>query len=251
MAQSYWPFVGTDTTETQYSELFRRLVESGVWGGANDSKLKAYGDSSGLFIKLPAGAPDYAFVRGHMYQSDTAIVSTAVTPGSVGARTDLFVLRFDPALSTIVPAVIAGTSGSPGIVPAPTQTDTGIYELPLATIAMGASASTVTAGMVTDVRKFSSHLFGNWTTANRPATPRDGQPGYNETLAVPEYWDAVAAAWKPFVITAVTASMLSTGEQHNLEAGNSLKVAGHILTVSLASGGAPSSPADKDVWISY
>lgn len=203
MTQSYWPFDGIDTTETQYSQLFRRLQMSGVWGAPNDTALKAYGDGSGLNVKLPANG--YAIVRGHMYFTD-AIVSTAVIVGDASPRLDLLVLRLDPTANTITPVVIKGTPGA-GVAPAPVQTDAGNWDLPLAEIAVAASAATITAGNVTDVRWFAAHQWGLWTTATRPASPRQGQPGFNQTLAAPEYWDG--SGWVLFTPTSIDAAILT------------------------------------------
>lgn len=192
MAESSYPFDNADTTETQYSQLFRRLRVTGVWGAPDDTALKAFGDSSGMQVKLPAG---FAIVRGHAYVND-ATKTVAVGASGAVARIDTLVLRLDPSANTIVPVVVAGTPGS-GVGPTLTQTDAAIYELPLSNIAVGVSAATITAGVVTDQRIFTGIDYVSWTTSTRPTSPRTGQPGFNVSTGKPEYYDG--SAWKEFV----------------------------------------------------
>ena len=75
MTQTYWPFDNADTTETQYSQLFRRLQNTGVWGDPLDNTLKILA-SAGMTVTLKAG---YAFIRGHMYYNDADVA--IVVPG--------------------------------------------------------------------------------------------------------------------------------------------------------------------------
>jgi len=235
MAETSWPFDPDDTTEVQYSQIFRRLVSSGVWGTPSDTELKVFADSSGMKVKLPAG---FAFVRGHMYWN-SAELELDISTADSSARVDSVVLTLDPSANEIVAEVLPGTPGS-STPPALTLDDAGIYQVRLANVAVGASVSTISSGDVTDVRSFAGQDFGLWTTANRPASPRLGQPGYNTSLSRPEYWDG--STWKSFIITSVTASMIS--DQGNITAGNSLKVGGRSIWVQATDPGG----ADGDLW---
>lgn len=201
MAETSYPFDNADTTETQYSRLFRLLVDSGVWGTPAGTELKAFGDSSGMQVKLPAG---FSFVRGHLYYND-AQKTIALNVGGATARIDTLVLRLDPSANSIVAAIVQGTPGAGA--PALTQTDAAIYELPIADIAVGVSATTVTAGNVTDRRVFTGSDFGLWTTATRPSSPRMGKAGFNATTLLPEVWDGTT--WAGFAPTSLDPTLLS------------------------------------------
>lgn len=243
MTSSYWPFDGTDTTETQYSQLFRRLQSDGVWGEPGDVTLKLF-QGSGMTPVLKAG---YAFVRGHMYYND-ADLNVPFDAADATARIDRLVLRLNPTANTIVPTIVKGTAGA-GAPNAITQTDAANYDILLNEVAIGASATNILTADITDKRTFMGHVFGLWTTATRPGTavgtaaPRKGQPGFNTTTGVPEYWDG--AAWKDFVVTAVTAAMISSGQQALLNnVGNALKVGGHSIFVQATDPGG----AEGDLW---
>lgn len=236
MAESYWPFDGTDTSETQYSQLFRRMQATGVWGDDSDQSCKLVA-GAGLIPVLKAG---YALVRGHMYYNDSDL-PVPITAGGAASRVDLAVLRLDPSANTIKCAVLPGTGGS-STAPVPTQTDAAVYEMPISAVAVGASATSIVSSNLTDVRPFMGHIFGEWTTANRPVNPRKGQPGYNLTDGRPEYWNG--ATWKSF-LPDITASMIT--DPDNLTAGNSLKIGGRRIYVQ---SGTPTSPipAANDLW---
>lgn len=250
MTSSYWPFDGTDTTETQYSQLFRRLQADGVWGEPGDTTLKLV-QGSGMIPVLKAG---YAFVRGHMYYND-ADLNITFAAADATARVDRLVLRLNPTANTITPTIIAGTPGS-GVGNALTQTDAANYDILIAEVTIPGSATNIlTANINSDVRTFMGHVFGLWTTATRPGTavgtaaPRKGQPGFNTTTAKPEYWDG--AAWQNFTPTSLTASMITdpanfTGSARVGEAANALKVGGRTIWVQ--SGDPGGSAADGDLW---
>lgn len=253
MTQSYWPFDGVDTTETQYSQLFRRMQYTGVWANPGDSTLKVVPQAlMQVQLSLQSALQAYALVRGHMYSTDAAVtgLTIGVAPSAGQTRRDTIVLRLDPTANTITPVVVAGTAAATGTQTAPAlqATDAAQYDLPLADIDVVSGTTTISAGMITDRRLYMGHVFGLWTTANRPTTPRDGQPGFNSTLRVPEYWDANTTTWIPMVLTAVTAAMIAGSEQLLLSVGNSKKVNGLNVTSNQT---APTTPNDKDLWFSF
>lgn len=249
MADNYWPFDNADTTETQYSQLFRRLQSDGVWGEPGDTTLQLV-QGSGMTPVLKAG---YAFVRGHMYYND-ADRNVAFDAADASARIDRLVLRLDPTANTIVPVIVKGTAGA-GVPAAITQTDAGSYDILLHEVAIGASATNILTANITDRRTFMAHMWGLWTTVTRPgtavgtATPRKGQPGFNTTTGKPEYWDG--SAWTSFSPSSITASMVSdpsnfTGSSKVGEAANALKVGGRTIWVQATDPGG--SAADGDLW---
>lgn len=249
MTSSYWPFDGTDTTETQYSQLFRRLQSDGVWGEPGDNTLKLV-QGSGMIPVLKSG---YALVRGHMYYND-ADLNVTFAAADATARIDRLVLRLDPTANTITPTIVKGTAGS-GTPNAITQTDAANYDVLIDEVNIGASATNILTADITDKRTFMGQVWGLWTTATRPGTgvgtvsPRKGQPGFNTTTSKPEYWDG--SAWVNFSPSTFTASMISdpanfTGSSRVGEAANSLKVGGRTIWVQSSDPGG--SAADGDLW---
>ena len=183
MAQTSYPFDGSSVSETLYSQFFRQLQDTGVAGSINGLDLKASGDSSGMNVKVQ---PGFAIVRGHAYQSTAVETLTIAAADSSAVRIDLVVLRLDPAANSIVLAVLTGTAG--GSEPAPTQTDTGNYELPLAAVTVAANATTISSANVADRRRYTGTRVRAWTTDTRPSGPRVGQLGFNSTTSLYEYW---------------------------------------------------------------
>ncbi|MCY0933622.1 tail fiber domain-containing protein [Streptomyces sp. H34-S4] len=188
MAQSSYPFDGQTTSETQYSQFFRELQDNGVCADPTATDLRVSGDGSGMNVKVQPGK---AILRGHAYAS-TAVETLIISAADASPRTDRVILRLDPAANSIVLAVIKGTPG--GGIPTLNQTDAGIYEMGLATITVGASATTILAGDVTQQRRFVGSRIGIWSTTLRPTTPRQGRLGYNVDANAWEFWDGTT--WK-------------------------------------------------------
>jgi hypothetical protein len=167
MAQTSWPFENVDTTETQFSQMFRNIGE-GVKGSSAGTELKPFGDSSGLQVKVPAGQ---AMVRG-IYYASTATETLAVTTAHATlARIDSVILELDPSANSILLRVLAGTAASTPSAPSLTQTDAGIYQIRLANVAVAAAATTIAAGNVTDTRTFISDASVAWDSiTGKPST---------------------------------------------------------------------------------
>ncbi|MGM9381123.1 tail fiber domain-containing protein [Streptomyces antibioticus] len=196
MSISSYPFDGQAVSEGQYSYLFRELAShSGIAGpeGLGTTSFSVYGDGTGMNVKVN---PGFAIVRGHAVQS-TATETITIAAASAAQRYDRVVLRLDPTANSITLAVVQGTSG--GGVPALTQTDTGIYEFPLATVTVPVGAATITSGNVQGEREFLGNTVGAWTTATRPKTPRMGRLGFNNSTKVWEFWDGTQ--WKDLAPT--------------------------------------------------
>jgi hypothetical protein len=188
VAITSYPFDSQAVTETDYSRLFREFQSTGVADSVGGTGLSVYADGTGMTVKVNSG---FAIVRGHAIYS-TAIEPLTVTASNTTARVDRVVLKLDPATNSITLVVKAGTAGS-STPPALTQTDTGIYELSLATVAVGANVTSISAASVTGDRQFVGNTVGGWTTATRPSSPRTGRLGYNTTTATWEFWSG--SAW--------------------------------------------------------
>ncbi|MFF7800260.1 tail fiber domain-containing protein [Streptomyces olivaceus] len=184
MSISSYPFDEQSVSEGQYSYLFRELAShSGIADSVGGAGFNVYGDGSGMRVKVNAG---YAIVRGHAVQS-TATETVTIAAASAATRYDRVVLRLDPTANTITIAVVQGTSG--GGVPALTQTDTGVYEFPLATITVPIGTATISPSNVQGEREFLGNSVGGWTTATRPRGPRTGRLGLNTSTNQWEFWD--------------------------------------------------------------
>lgn len=237
MTQTSYPFDAQDTTETQYSQLFRRLQSTGVAGTPDTTDLKVTADSSGMSVKVAAG---FAIVRGHAYRSDAQETLT-ITASATSPRRDLVVLRLDPSSNSISLAVKAGTPAASPTDPALTQTENDIFEIALARVEVPANAVTITASNVLDRRTYIGSQFGLWQTALRPSGVI-GRVGFNSSIGKAEVHDG--SAWKSLAYEGdpITSSQLSTGEQANINAG---KVNGVKVSVQST---APSNPSVNDLW---
>lgn len=246
MAQTSYPFDTGSTTETQFSQMFRRMQATGVWGTPAGSELRVLADSTGMQVKVPAG---FAFVRGHFYSSDAQETLAISAANPTNPRRDLVVLRLDPTANSITLAVVAGTAAASPADPTLTQTDAGVWELPLARVAVAAGATTIAAGNVTDLRAFVGGQFRVWTTDTRPSSPTAGTTvGYNTTLGAPELWNG--SAWVDLLPASIPASKISATEQANIAAGR-IRPGGDPGASSIrifVQSGTPTGAAAGDLW---
>lgn len=250
MTQTSWPFEDQNTTEVQYSELFKRIQSSGIAGDPSVADLKPFADSSGMQVKVPAG---FAIVRGHAYFSN-ANVTLAVTAAASNPRIDTVVLELDPSANVTILKIINGTPAVTPIAPTLTQTTDALFQLALASVTVAANATTIAAADVTDVRSFLGTQFGRWTNTTRPASPVIGVSGFNVTSGRPEFYSG--SAWLSFLLDnsvttpkivdgAVTSGKIASNASVNFISGNRI----------IVSTTQPSAPAGGftvgDVWISY
>tara|TARA_R110000822_G_scaffold86391_4_gene201425 strand:- start:141 stop:779 length:639 start_codon:yes stop_codon:yes gene_type:complete len=149
MAQSSWPFENVDTSETQFSQWARNIGE-GIKIGAG-LELEPFGDASGLNVKVKSGE---ALIRGHYYNSTAQETLTIAAADLTNPRIDRVVLKLDPTANSVVLTVLTGTPDPAPSAPALTQSDTNVYELSIATVAVAANATAISAGNVTDTRGF-------------------------------------------------------------------------------------------------
>lgn len=246
MAETSYPFEGANTTEAQYSQLFRRLNFTGVAGAVGDTTVKVTGDSSGMNVKVAAG---YAMVRGHFYKNDATATLTITAANGSNPRKDLIVLKLDPtSANSIVLAVKTGTAGASPSDPSLTQTDEGVWEFPIARVNVPAGASTISAGNVEDIRQFMGKPFGTWASNTlRPSvTASDVVIGFNAGTGIVEWWNGTAwAELKPSSITAATIS-----DQQNVVAGKIRAggTSGGTATTVFVQSGTPTANATGDLW---
>ncbi|WP_405665440.1 tail fiber domain-containing protein [Streptomyces sp. NBC_00055] len=186
MAITSYPFDSQAVTETDYSRLFREFQSTGVADGVGGTSLYTYADGTGMTVKVNSG---FAIVRGHAIYSTATEVLTIAASGTA-SRVDRVVLKLDPAANSITLAVKTGAAGS--TPPALTQTDTGIYEMTLARVTVGANVTSISAASVQGERKFIGNTVGGWTTDTRPDSPRVGRLGFNQSTSAWEFWNGTA-----------------------------------------------------------
>lgn len=189
MPQSSFPFENVDTTETQFSQMFRTL-NAGVNGSPSGTELQVTA-GTGLQVAVAAGQ---AMVRGHFYISTASENLTIAAANASNPRIDSVVLRLDPTANSILLAVVTGTPASSPVAPTLTQTDAGVFEFQLATVLVPAAATSVST--ITDTRSFMGSRIGVWSTASRPSAPGVGATGYNSTLGWLESW--TGTEWRPW-----------------------------------------------------
>ena len=208
MAEQSFPFENIDTTEAQFSEWATNFQETGVQGSPTGTELGITVTGSDLNLTIAAGQ---AFIRGHYYINTDDLV-LAVTSAGTNTRIDIVVVELDPTANTIVTKIVEGTAvASSPTAPTLTQSATGIYQLPIATLTIPTSTVVITSGMLTDTRTFMGNRVGIWTTATRPANPTAYQTiGYNTTIEAHESWNGTA--WVGFFDPISTAGDLVIGD---------------------------------------
>ena len=144
MAQDSWPSPAHNAravTDTEYEKIAARFSGDGVYGEPGDTAVVTAG--VGLSVNVRSGV--YASVRGHAWSSGTTTVNLPIAANSSGkTRVDRVVLQLDRSAWTVRAVVKAGTPG--GSAPDLTQDtgDTGLYEVPLATVTLLSGATSVT-----------------------------------------------------------------------------------------------------------
>jgi len=208
MAEQSFPFENIDTTESQFSEWATNFQETGVQGSPTGTELGITVTGSDLNLTIAAGQ---AFIRGHYYINTSDLV-LAVTSAGVNTRIDIVVVELDPEANTIVTKIVSGEAvAADPVAPTLTQSATGIYQLPIATLTIPNSTVVITAGMLLDTRTFMGNRVGIWTTATRPANPTAYQTlGYNTTIEAHESWNGTA--WVGFFDPISTEGDLVVGD---------------------------------------
>lgn len=181
--QSY-PFEGQDTNEDQYSKLMRNFRESGAISDYAGSGLKVTAGAEGMQVKVSTG---FGVVRGHGVWCTEAEVVT-IPDANAYDRIDAIVARLDPATDAITFECVQGDAS--GTMPPLTQTDVDVYEELLAKVSVKNGVTGIVAADVTDARTFYQPSGLVYNTANRPATGRPGQTGFNAETGYLEIADA-------------------------------------------------------------
>lgn len=200
MAETSFPF---DTngipTEAEWSTLFRNMIPDGVIRDRLD-ELEPFADSTGMQVKVRTGE---AFVRGFHYDNDAVKTIAVAAAHASQARIDRVILRLDLAANEITAEVLTGTPAGSPVAPSLTQTST-TWEIPLATVAVAASATGIAAVDVTDARQWTSQYDEQATAFAVPdvLSVTTGK-GFFEFP-----WPARVLGFSPYVNTAPTGASL-------------------------------------------
>lgn len=164
-----YPFENQDTTETQYSRLFRELQDPGLMAAARSAALAA-SFPGGMVVRV---APGRAYGNGYVGEVPS-VKDVEPDPAESQARVDRLVIRLNPTLNTATLEVLKGTRGS-SVPPAITRTDTGAYDVKLYRFTVGAGAPGPTN--LVDEREWVGHRVGVWTRDNLPTVATGLRPG--------------------------------------------------------------------------
>lgn len=170
MAERSYPFVDGATSDAEFSAMFRHLFPSSVLGFPGKTALAVVATSAGMQVTVRGGE---AFVRGHRYLSDADQV-LPIAPADSSSRVDTVILRMEyGAVQSITCEVKQGIPGAGA--PSLEQTDTAVYEMPLANIAVAGGAVTIAPAAVTDRRVWwGIELMRSFGIAIGPAHPDPG-----------------------------------------------------------------------------
>lgn len=192
MAQNSFPFETQDTTETQYSQLFNELQDTGVAGDTFDNAGIAVTVGTGMGLVVSAG---FAIIRGFAYENTSNLTLTADAADTTNPRIDTVILRLDPGANSIVAGIKKGTPNASPSAPALTQVPGAVWEMPLANILIPANATALDPANLTDRRAFLGSRVGLWRTISRPANPDHATFGFNITAGKFEWYDSNTNTW--------------------------------------------------------
>jgi hypothetical protein len=152
MAQSSWPDPsgGRSVNDLQYEQLVSSYTFDGLVPRPDGADL-CYGDSSGMKANFRIGSQ--VLLRGHMWTSGPSVISVDIDDNPAGqTRYDLVVIRLNRDDSYQATAEVR--KGTPGAgLPSYTRTEAsdGVWEMPVAQVAVAPSASTIGGSDVTTV----------------------------------------------------------------------------------------------------
>jgi YVTN family beta-propeller protein len=148
----FYDSVGGDRiyTSDAWAQVLSHMMSDGVVSGFANELAVSPSSPAAMSVRVNTGA---AFVQGYMLEVYTGQETLALAAADASlARIDRIVVRRDLANRTSLLAVLPGVASVSPAVPALTQVAAGVWEISLATVAVAALASTITAGNITDDR---------------------------------------------------------------------------------------------------
>lgn len=212
MAFTSYPFdvgAGSAITATQWRAMARRWRGSGV--NKDDRNGLSVAAGAGLQTTIASGS---GFVQGHYVDNDASVTLSHSAADATFGRLDLVCLEMDLSdlnAPLIEPVVVTGTpSGSP-VLPSLTQTST-IYQIPLASVAVAALATSV--GTITDYRPWAGY---------RPRIV-DGAAGGTATTSSTSYADMTTMDTDSFYSDGGDIEVTFTGSVWSNTGGGSIQI---------------------------
>lgn len=173
MAETSYPFdagPGAAVTEDQWRRMARAWRPSGVIGNKSTAGLVVT-PGTGAALSLTVGE---AWVDGFYYRNDADLMVNVPANTDPNPRINLAVLRLDPVANTVTTQIVQGTPAASPVAPALTQSDTGVWEEPVAEFTMPQSSLPQNPTSVVDRRRIVPSS-GAPTTENMYSTFNQGQ----------------------------------------------------------------------------
>ena len=172
MAQTSFPDPAYNSgalTEREWERNAALFSADGAYGDPTDAALVV----AGVGLQVTVRAFRSANVRGYQWYSGATDYTHAIAANTSGStRVDRVVLRLDRSNWTLRTAIRQGTPGAgmPSLVQ--DTGDTGVYEIPLATVTILNNASSVT---VARAELWLGSRVRPCTSSTRPTVPRRGE----------------------------------------------------------------------------
>lgn len=140
----------TSMTDLQWQALLQAAFPDGVVKNGEGTDLAVTAPGGAMSVNIGIGR---MVIRGQIYRNDASLAKTIAAADPSLPRIDRIVIHADLSAHSVASLVLAGTPNASPVAPALTQTST-VWELSLATIAVGAAVTQIVAGNVTDTRPY-------------------------------------------------------------------------------------------------
>lgn len=147
MAENSGFFASVDGDRDYTTDFLAAYIAAIIGNGVYNGDL-AVTPGDGMQVVVPAGR---AWINGYYYRNDAALPLTAATASGTLTRKDAVVLRWDINTRSITAQILTGTASANPTVPALVR-DAETYDLRIAELTIPAGATSVTPGMIRDMR---------------------------------------------------------------------------------------------------
>ncbi|MFE9906405.1 hypothetical protein [Streptomyces achromogenes] len=185
MADDSWPSPAHNArviSDVEYERLAARFSDDGVYGSPADAAVV----SAGIGLTVTIRPTVTASVRGHAWSSGTTALTLPISASPTAARVDRVVLRLDRSAWTVRAAIREGTPGAGAPALVQDTGDTGLYEVPLATVNVARGATSVS---VTRSELYVGSRVRPCTSSTRNATPLLGEMCFETDTRRVKVWN--------------------------------------------------------------
>lgn len=135
--------------QLEFAEVLSKIFTNGHFPGVGNQLAVIQNTPAAMSVKVDTGE---GWINGYWYQNDALKTLIIATANLTNPRIDTVVLRLDTVTNRSIGVfVLTGVPSSSPVAPTLTQT-AQVYELPLADIAVAASASAILTANITDRR---------------------------------------------------------------------------------------------------